>query len=53
MGSAVMISNWQGMQMPMQASLENGVYAAQNQLWLNQQANANQWASQAKANDDA
>jgi hypothetical protein len=53
MGSAVVISNWQGLQMPMQASLENGVYAAQNQLWLNQQANADTWASQAKANDDA
>jgi len=53
MGSAVVISNWQGLQMPMQASLENGVFAANNQLWLNQQANADAWATQAKANDDA
>lgn len=53
MGSAVVISNWQSLQMPMQASLENGVFAANNQLWLNQQANADTWATQAKANDDA
>lgn len=53
MGSAVIIGNWQDMQLPMQSSLENGVYAANNQIWMNQQANANQWAAQAKANDDA
>lgn len=44
-GSAVSITNWNGMQAP--------TYGAMNQIWMNQQANANTWASQAKQNDDA
>ncbi|OLL27474.1 hypothetical protein BTH42_32015 [Burkholderia sp. SRS-W-2-2016] len=48
-GDATAITNWPGMQDPMQS----GVYGAINQVWFNQQANANTWATQAKANDDA
>lgn len=47
--SAVQIINWPEIEMP----LQSGTYGAMNQVWQNQQANANQWASQAKANDDA
>lgn len=42
---SVRIRNWDGYRAP--------AYGAMNQVWLNQQANADKWASQAKANDDA
>ncbi|WP_333679857.1 hypothetical protein [Dyella sp.] len=48
MGSSVIIGNWEQMQNP----LQGGFYGAGNQIWQNQQANADTWASQAKANDD-
>lgn len=41
----VNIGNWSGLRSP--------AYGAMNQVWLNQQANADKWAAQAKANDDA
>lgn len=44
-GGTVYIGNWGGLQSP--------AYGAMNQVWANQQANANIWAAQAKANDDA
>ncbi|CAE6958581.1 hypothetical protein [Paraburkholderia domus] len=48
-GGSTSITNWPMMTDP----LQSGVYGAVNQVWYNQQANANQWAAQAKANDDA
>lgn len=47
-GDAVSITNWSQMQDPLGQGVQYGV----NQVWMNQQANANQWAAQAKANDD-
>ncbi|WP_227245510.1 hypothetical protein [Paraburkholderia caribensis] len=48
-GGSTALTNWPMMTDP----LQSGVYGAVNQVWYNQQANANVWASQAKANDDA
>lgn len=42
------ITNWGGMADP----LGQGVLYGVNQVWLNQQANADTWAAHAKANDD-
>ncbi|MBN3777448.1 hypothetical protein G3O06_07770 [Burkholderia sp. Ac-20345] len=49
MADAVEITNWGGMADP----LQSGYYGALNQVWLNQQANADTWAAKALANDDA
>jgi hypothetical protein len=46
---AVSITNWSQMQDPLGQGVQYGV----NQVWMNQQANADKWATQAKANDDA
>jgi hypothetical protein len=45
----VAVVNWAGAESP----IETGVYGAVNQVWFNQMANADKWAAQAKANDDA
>jgi uncharacterized membrane protein YgcG len=46
---SVAVANWGGLASP----LQSGYFGALNQVWMNQQANADTWASQAVANDNA